>query len=175
MKLFDLNKCTLKARDPFIIYDAENKVYEEVKRPRNGIYKTTVRAGSYNLPPGVKIAPFQPAKLPELPPRQRFRNIGRLKVIYSDQAPKAGLVNWKKGVILLNPYLRREEPAKRDFILFHELGHARYKSEYFCDLFAAENCNRKGDSLNKIIDLVTTARPYSNTTEKTVRTLNKHV
>jgi hypothetical protein len=176
-----MKKVTLKQRatiinpEPFTVYDEFSNPYETVyKRQKGGHYVTTLRPGVYFLPGDASAVKFRPAKLPMMPAAQRHRSTKNLNVKYSDKATKSGLVNWKTGEVLLNPQLRNQHPAKRDFILFHELAHGKYKNESLCDLEAARRCNKKGDSLNKIIAILQETRPGSPTTQTVTRLLSKY-
>lgn len=175
MKLLKLPyKARITHVDPFTVFNEKMDVYEEVIKPSKKGYSTTLRPGNYYLPDNITVGVFKPANLPDLPVPQRFRGSKNLKVRYSLDAPRQGKVNWKEREIILNPQLRHGDPVNRDFVLFHEIGHAHYKNEAFCDMFAAKKCNQKGDSLPKIIDVLQKSRPGSPVTEKVVNVLYKY-
>lgn len=166
MKILKVSRPTkLSARQPFTVYDLDLEPYDEAKRKINGRYFTNVRPGVYRVDESVKISAPHKFKGIKVPPRKRFKNAAMLGLEYRDQ-PSPGMVDWKDGKIYLADYLKNAPANLRDFVLYHEIGHSRYKNELSCDLYAADKLLKKGDSPEKVAEAAEKFRPNSNVTTK---------
>lgn len=101
----------------------------------------------FNLPPGeyfVDQGSFTPMLFPrvypsiKLPRRQRFfyPNPKDYKVVFGDNPNKCS-VDWEKKIIKFDKSFEEKPMYEIDFILCHEFGHRFYKTEKYCDLYAA--------------------------------------
>lgn len=112
----------------------------------------------FNLPAGVFYTENNLIKLPkkikykkiELPKPQVLKKMPeKFKIIYSAN-PNKCTVFIDKGLIVFDNFFKTVFPFVRYFILLHELGHYFYKTEKFCDLFAAKNMLERGYNPSQI-------------------------
>jgi len=113
----------------------------------------------FNLPKGkfyTENAIFKAEKLiyeiPELPEAERNLKPPKtaLKVIVSDNPNKCS-VDKKKGLIIIDRNLLSDPLPYLHFILFHEIGHYEYQTEYKCDLFSAKAMIEKGYNPSQVL------------------------
>lgn len=111
-------------------------------------------ASEFNLPPGtyfVQQGTFrsmsQPIDYPlmRLPPHERERRIPKdFKIIWGRNPKKKCTINWGTRTITYDKSLADYSQAELDFIHSHELSHAHYETEKYCDLKACNYMIRKG-------------------------------
>lgn len=81
---------------------------------------------------------------PELPePERNVKEPKELTIIIEANPNKCSVAK-KKGLIIIDPQLTKEPKPFLTFILFHEIGHYDYKTEWKCDLFSAKKMLEKG-------------------------------
>lgn len=124
-------KVGIRANDP-VIFD------------KRGLFYKKKGAAYFNLPPGQYFTNQFPTiaapikyKLPSLPMREKlFNTSDNAKVhFYTGKGP-LGMVSVAHDEIYLNTELLNKTTPQIMCVLFHELGHYLYKTEYKCDLYA---------------------------------------
>ena len=109
------------------------------------LFRSVKNEVSFNLPKGnyetenrlIKTEPII-YKTPELPtPERNIKAPDDLKIIVSTNPNKCSVAK-QKGLIILDPSLLKEPKPFLHFILFHEVGHYDYETEWKCDVFAAK-------------------------------------
>ena len=108
---------------------------------------------SFNLPEGAyfvesgnfaKMKKPKKYKLAKLPPRQRLRKLPTDFEIIFGTNPSKCTIFWDNKVILFDNDLMSLTLPELFFILYHEYGHALYKTEKFADLYSANMMKIKG-------------------------------
>ena len=131
---------------PITIYDAKGRIFynknSSVNRDGN-VY--------FNLPPGEYFtsnelkrlsAPIK-YKCPILPRPERLLNIPQLKIIVESN-PRKCSIYFATGIIKIDPEYAAKPLPQIMHILFHEIGHFLYHTEYKCDLFSCRNMLKYG-------------------------------
>ncbi len=122
--------------DIIIIYDKVNKpfyIFDFTGRKKRNF---NLPKGIYNLKEGeIKAAPFNKWTVPKLPPAERNRKIKNFKV-YFEATPNKAEINFLAQTIKFDLSYKNAPKIIFDFTLFHEHGHAFYKTEHYCDLYA---------------------------------------
>lgn len=101
----------------------------------------------FNLPPGeyyVDSGAFVKAAIPVWYPRKPMPfqqrifmpDPGKFKIEFGINPNKCSVL-WDEGVILFDESFLDRPRNEVDFILGHEMGHRYYKTEAYCDLYAA--------------------------------------
>lgn len=112
----------------------------------------------FNLPPGSwtikgakhKTTPLRYENKIILPAPERFLYPRHYKIVnVPDSVTTTGYINHDKKKIFINEDL---EGAKRDFVLYHELGHRHYSTEWKCDIFAAREMLKKGYNPSQVLN-----------------------
>lgn len=111
------------------------------------------RVTGFNLPPGrylIDSGMFAPIptpigfKLLTLPPNERLlKSPHGFRVIFGNNPNKCSVM-WGKNVILFDNSFKEKPWPQVEFILGHEFGHQFYKTEKYCDLYAANRMLKKG-------------------------------
>ena len=100
----------------------------------------------FNLPPGRYNSSRELTRLPrpikyrckKLPTAERLLDIPELNITVQENPHKC-TVYFKTGDIVIDPSMAALAKPNLLHILFHELGHFYYKTEWKCDIFA---CNQ---------------------------------
>ena len=133
---------------PVVIYDHRSKPF--YMHPANG-----GKFFSFNLPKGeyfteCNCEPMRepiPYALPTLPKRQKNipipARLKQMRVKIGRNPNKASVIVGVHSV-LVDPAIFALPLPNIIFVLFHEIGHYYFKSEEFCDLFAARQMLRLG-------------------------------
>lgn len=80
----------------------------------------------------------------KLPKKERNRPIPHnFKIVYGKNPNKCS-INWDEGKIIKDSAMKDWPRQENDFIYFHELSHAHYQTEGYCDLKAANYMILKG-------------------------------
>lgn len=111
----------------------------------------------FNLPKGVytttndlkEVAPRN-YKLPKFPPKERHYKISKdLRVIYAPNPHKASII-FDKALIVLDNSFKTLPRAQLVHAKLHELAHHYYKTEKYCDLWAAREMLKVGYNPSQI-------------------------
>lgn len=148
-------KIHLKQKTGFKVLKPEKEV---IIRDENGLlfYSTEAKTPNvkmFNLPPGnytVQTGFIRPMlfsvdyPLMPLPKKERNRPIPHnFQVVYGRNPNKCS-IDWKAGKIIKDNAMKDWPKPENDFIYFHELSHAHYETEKFCDLKAGNYMILKG-------------------------------
>lgn len=145
----------------FVCSDEEIEIFSTEPRTKPFYYKSN-EAGEkvyFNLPKGkyetennLLRAPKVIYELPELPEPERNLKAPKtpLRVIVSENPNKCS-VDKKKGLIIIDRTLLSDPLPYLHFILFHEIGHYEYKTEYKCDLFSAVEMIKQGYNPSQVL------------------------
>lgn len=106
------------------------------------------RTTEFNLPTGKYLVDqgyfsqmFLPAAVPNISLPKFERNMPRNPANFKIQFgynPNKCSVNWLKGTITFDVSFKDKPMNQIDFIYYHEMGHRFYKTEKYCDLYAAK-------------------------------------
>ena len=108
---------------------------------------------TFNLPSGIYFTDNnieeleQPLEyiLPELPKKEKSGEFPENFDIEIMENPNKCSVDIESGLIIFDTELfKKWEKPKINFVLFHELGHCYYKTEWKCDLIAASKMLEMG-------------------------------
>lgn len=138
------------------VRDSKGSIYYEriFKNATDRVFVNIPDKGKYSfnpLPVAFQRTPLKIfAKIPKvLPPPERdnYLRIKKIKIIIDDSMDNRGTpakINSETGQIHVIPRWFDIPVYRRKFILFHEIGHLRYKTEEFCDLYAAVQMLKRG-------------------------------
>lgn len=123
---------------PITIYDKKGREFYSKKRSTNPDGRVY-----FNLPAGVYITNNALRKLrrpityvcPPLPKIEYKRPLPKLQVIVEPN-PRKCTVFFETGIIKLDPEYANKPLPNLLHILFHELGHFQYVTEWKCDVFS---------------------------------------
>lgn len=116
------------------------------------VYQAEGNGKKFNLPKGTYIHDLELRKcqpvdfeLPQLPEKERnhIRN-PKTEVVRIEKNPHKATINPKKGIITIDPLLLRYPKYVFDFVVWHEVGHYYYATEWKCDTFAARKMLEMG-------------------------------
>ena len=117
------------------------------------------RITSFNLPPGqymVDSGMFAPLNSPvtfgllSLPANERLlKSPHNFRVVFGSNPNKCSIL-WGKDTILFDNSFKEKPLPQVQFILGHEFGHQFYKTEKYCDLYAANRMLRMGFNPSQI-------------------------
>lgn len=83
--------------------------------------------------------------LMKLPPHERERRIPKdFKIVWGRNPKKKCTINWGTKTIMYDVSLAEFTKPELDFIHGHELSHAHYTTEKYCDLKSGNYMIRKG-------------------------------
>jgi hypothetical protein len=83
-------------------------------------------------------------KLPQLPPKERNKKVpNTLQIVYGNNPHKASIYFDLNKIFIDNSIKNLSKPQKRHIIL-HEIAHYYYKTEQYCDLWAAREMLKAG-------------------------------
>jgi len=133
-------------RVPITIFDAKGRVFYNKVKSRNsgGIIYFNLPPGRYSTDNELQILP-RPIKYkcPKLPKPERILNIPELKIVVEPN-PRKCSIYFATGLIKIDPEYAARPLPQLMHILFHEIGHFLYKTEYKCDLFSCNNMLKYG-------------------------------
>ena len=156
-----MRKLEIKSKTGFKVTNPNSPV---VIRDHRGIlfYSTEPllpRVKEFNLPPGtyfVDTGYFVPMpqpvknKLVKLPmPERLLPKPSDFEIVFGNN-PNKCTIFWKKGYILFDNSFREKPLPQLFFILYHEFGHARYRTEKYADLYAVNCMLSKGFNVSQI-------------------------
>lgn len=144
-----MRQITLNKKTGFKVNDIYQPVV--IRDHRGILFYTTEpllpKVKEFNLPPGtycVDNGYFSPMILPvsygniKLPfPERALPKPDNFKVEFGNN-PNKCTIFWKEGRILFDSSFKEKPLYEVFFILFHEEGHSRYKTEDKADLYAAK-------------------------------------
>lgn len=117
-------------------------------------------SGSFNLPKGVfftdsKLVETNPNKYEfQLPKRERNLKIPNdVKITFGNIPEKCVIYKGQNRIEFDSKLFNSLSKSERLFILFHEIGHYRYKTEHYCDLYAAAQMLKLGYNPSQIARL----------------------
>lgn len=124
-----------------------------VKIFRNGkLFYSFDKVCKFNLPIGRYQTYNQLSKLKHpvhynlktLPRPERDIKLPSKFTVLKENNPNKCSVNMLTGVILIDPNFAMQNPVFLTFVLFHELGHYLYETEWKCDVFASNQMLKRG-------------------------------
>lgn len=150
MRKLDLKQKTgFKVTDiykPIVIRDFRGILFYTTEPLLPRVKEFNLPAGTYIVDSGYFVPMAKPVnyKMISLPPAERLFPKPTNFEIRFGRNPNKCTIFWKKGYILFDESFREKPLPQLFFILFHEFGHARYKTEKFADLYAANCMIKKG-------------------------------
>jgi len=135
-----------------------------VKLPNGSIfYQHKKRAPfTFNLPAGMYDIQGSNVKMLSKPTEYKIKSQrvhesthelpkrGELRIEFGDNPNKASI--WvKKHFILIDNQYRNAPQVVKDYLIAHEIGHYRYKTERFADEFAQQVLLDKGYNMTQIV------------------------
>lgn len=131
---------------PIKIYDNKNRPFYIKERsvlPSGRVY--------FNLPTGKYITEntleklHRPIhyKLPPLPIQEWQKKIPKITIKVEPNPHKCS-VFYDTGIIILDPSFAKQTKPSLLHILFHEIGHFLYKTEWKCDIFSSAQMLKRG-------------------------------
>ena len=129
-----------KCQDPIIeVIDNRGLAFYFFSNPSCNEIKFNLIKGSYytnnDLEKIDKPLIYVPYKLPRF---EKNINIHENLELNVTENPNKASIDVSKGLIIIDKkYYNESETPFTNFILFHELGHYYYKTEYKCDIFSA--------------------------------------
>lgn len=151
-----MRKLVLTTKTGFRVKDVNQPI--NIRDDRGILFYTTEflvpKVKEFNLPKGtyfVDSGSFTSMAFPRsfppiiLPPRERFGypNPKGFEVIF-DKNPNKCSVDWNDRVIIFDNSFKDRPWYEIDFIMNHEFGHRFYKTEKYCDLYAAYKMYKMG-------------------------------
>lgn len=136
------NKTGFSSLLPFRIVDKNNILFyssDFVKTISKGeILKFNLPAGIYFYD-GILTRLKNPVEYKNivLPKPERVFKKKPFKIIFGENPNKCSIL-WNKGIILFDTSFLKKPLFIKYNIYFHELGHHFYKTEKYCDLYAAK-------------------------------------
>ena len=134
---------------PLLIRDSKQKVFYYHPNKKGEIY--------FNLPKGtfytncdVHKSEIRNYPLLSLPEPEHFFDHKNIKIIKKDNPCKATIYPLKKKIFLDHKISKVDYSPAKVFILAHEFGHLRYRTEKFCDMFAVNFMLSKGYNPSQI-------------------------
>lgn len=87
-----------------------------------------------------------------LPKREHFYNhdFNKFKIIFGENKHKCSIFHDDKIILFDNSFLNKPKYII-DFILFHEMGHNYYETEYKADLYSVAKMLKDGYNISQII------------------------
>lgn len=145
---FEINKLMgYECSDPVIeINDNRALPFYFFKNPNCEKIKFNLIAGSYYSENDLSLLkkPLK-YKCPNLPKFEKNCKIHSNIEFRVEHNPNKASIDVSKGLIIIDKkFFTEAETPFANFLLFHELGHYYYKTEYKCDLFSAFNMLARG-------------------------------
>jgi hypothetical protein len=136
---------------PVIIRDFRHKIfYSTVGLSPVKMFNLPI--GTYFIDQGniKKMAYPVEFKYSELPtPERKFKSPSNFSIQFGYN-PNKCTIKWLEDTILFDNALRDEPLPSIYFILYHEFGHARYKTEKYADLYASNMMIKRGYNPSQI-------------------------
>lgn len=154
---FRVNKITgFHAIAPVSIYDKKGREFyikNESSLPDVGVF--------FNLPRGEYLTDNKLRELPipvrydcpPLPDFEKVRKVPKIKIIIKPNPHKCS-VYYNTGKIIIDPTFANQALPKLKHILYHEIGHFRYKTEYKCDMFSCREMLKNGFNPSQCIKVM---------------------
>lgn len=156
MRKLELTKKTgFKVTDiykPIIIRDFRGIMFYSTEPMIPRVKEFNLPAGTYMVDTGYFVPMNNPVKYPlvKLPVFERlFPKPKNFEIRFGNNPNKCSIF-WDLGFILFDESFREKPLPQLYFILFHEFGHARYKTEKFADLYAVNCMLKKGYNPSQI-------------------------
>lgn len=135
-----------------------------VRRPDGSVFYQHKKKApfSFNLPPGVYNIQGDNVKMLQRPIEYKINakrkpesdhvlpKPGELKIEFGDNPNKASIWVKKHFILIDNQYKKAPEVVK-EYLIAHEIGHYRYKTERFADEFAQQVLLDKGFNMSQIV------------------------
>lgn len=141
----------LQKKTGHISMDNAIRIYDEAGQIFYKHDRTDGKPTHFNLPRGKytttnKLKEVEPRKykLPMLPPKERHRKVSsRLQKVYGPNPHKASIY-FDQNKILLDYSIKNLPKPQRVHVVLHEIAHHFYKTEAYCDLWAAREMLVRG-------------------------------
>jgi hypothetical protein len=137
---------------PVIIRDFRGTLFYSTEPLLPRVKEFNLPAGTYFIDSGYISEMKNPVKYKKVPlpfPERFLPAPTDYDVVFGDN-PNKCTIFWNEGVILFDNSFREKPLPQLYFILYHEHGHARYKTEKFADLFAVNCMLDKGFNISQI-------------------------
>ena len=137
---------------PVIILDDNGKIFYDSSKVEKKIRAFNLPRGKYELAKGKIQKLNKPVSYPfyPMPKRERFRKLPNdFKIVFGTNPNKCSIL-WNEKTILFDESMKNLTKPQIYFILFHEFGHHKYKTEKYCDLFAANMMLKHGFNPSQI-------------------------
>jgi hypothetical protein len=150
-----LEKTGFRVKDPFspiIIRDMRGIMFYNTLALTPKVKHFNLPKGDYLVDNGYFTKMDKPVNYPlyPLPKFERKRKKPYdFKIIFGNN-PNKCTVYWYKKLIVFDNALKELPKPQLDFILFHEYAHARYTTEVYCDLMAANYMLTRGYNPSQI-------------------------
>lgn len=137
---------------PIVIRDLRGVIFYNTNSLVPKVKNFNLPEGEYLVDSGYFTAMETPVNYPlyKLPPFERNRKKPLDFQIKFSSNPNKCTVYWHKKIILFDNSIKELSKPQLDFILFHEYAHARFKTEVYCDLMAANYMLVKGYNPSQI-------------------------
>lgn len=149
-------KFELREKTGFFTNDAKVRIYtREVdlfyfKDPKKLPFHFNLPRGVYYTNNTLKETQARRYKLPMLPAKERHKKIpNNLEIVYGNNPHKASIY-FEKHMILLDYGIKKLSKPQKTNIILHELAHYYYKTEKYCDLWAAREMLVQGYNPSQI-------------------------
>jgi hypothetical protein len=137
---------------PVIIRDSRGILFYSTEDLLPRVESFNLPKGSYIVDRGAFKKMSEPIdyKLPSLPPFERNRPVPiDFEVIFGANKHKCSIL-WDAQKILFDTSLEDDPLPTLMFMLYHEFGHSKYKTEKYCDLYASNLMIKKGYNPSQI-------------------------
>lgn len=124
---------------------------------KQGIKEINLPIGNYRIEGRFQQIPKIEYKLPDLPIREKIYRVPKLTEItfkYTKDPDEIAKINIYDNLIVINEELNKCSSAKFWAVIFHELGHYRYKTEWKCDVFAIRKMLEYGFNPSQIEEFI---------------------
>lgn len=131
---------------PVVIRDFRGVLFYTTEPMLPRITCFNLPAGTYYVDSGFfrPLADPCPVNLSTLPfPERLYPSTDDFKIVFRPNRNKC-TVYWDQKLIVMDTQFLERPLSEVDFILFHEEGHSRYKTEKYADLYASNAMLKKG-------------------------------
>jgi len=132
------------------------KIYRSPKySDAENMYDYTPK-GTFNLPSGTyytdnKLKQCKPVNFSlVLPKFERNEKPKNLKIVGGNHPHKCIVYRGRNLIVYDKSYFSKLKPIEKLFVLAHELGHYKYETELYCDLYAANELLKIGYNPSQI-------------------------
>ena len=131
---------------PVIVRDCRGLLFYSTELQVPNVREFNLPCGEYLVDSGYFTPMSEPVDYPlkSLPPFERDRPLPKDFVLTWGDNPNKCSIIWPAKTILFDRSLEEYRLPELFFILYHEYGHSKYKTEKFCDLYAYNCLIRKG-------------------------------